>query len=74
MTESGNDRARLQHDIFLNVFVDFSHRLQLGIAAVWAGGWGLGSDDLIDARGLGPLPGRMAEGRATLFALGRGAR
>jgi hypothetical protein len=72
MPETSDPRARFQHDIFLEVLVNFGHGLQLGVMTVRAalGRWN--PYGLVDVLWLGPLPRGMAHRSATLAPSGAG--
>src|SRR6266576_3544369 len=55
------------------MLVKFGNCLQVRRVAVWAGFGCWHLDKLIDTRGFGALPGRVAQGSTTFFALSRGA-
>jgi hypothetical protein len=73
MTETSDDRARLQQDVFLEVVMKCFNRLQLLVAAIGAALRGRHRHNVVDARRLGALPGRMPQRSATSFALRRRA-
>ncbi len=72
VAETSYHRARLQHDVFLDVFVNFAEGLQFDVMTVRAGPGCRHGNDLVDVLGFGPLPGRMPWRSAPLLASGRG--
>ena len=71
MNVTGADHAWLQQDVFLHVLLQLGEGLQVSALTLWTA---LGCGKLeaeVNLFGFGPLPGRMAYGSATLFALSR---
>jgi hypothetical protein len=72
MLKTNHERARFQHDVFLEVLVNCRDWLQLGVMTVRAALGHRHADGLVDVLGLGALPGRVPHRSSTLLGSGRG--
>jgi hypothetical protein len=74
LVDKANDlHARFQNNVFLEVLVKGRHGCEMRALTEGAGLGGGHRDDLVNMIGFGPLPARVAFGRAALFLL-RGTR